>query len=167
MSSSFRSTGKNKTKVSPCKKYDYSIHAGLVVESYNLESLPDDLKTFLEESSFSQGYVALIHYDEYRGGITYANVETKYKEICKKENSEDIIARGYWKKGSALILEITHKSKPLELILTGCGNERPSVIKKHIRDGKYGNPVRFENKIKISYNPYIYKCQTKMTINKW
>lgn len=159
----------NKTKLA--SKRDQEIHTGLTVDDSIIEFLPEELQTFLKECSFSRAIVALLHCSEYSwqstdGGVTSSDVKSKYNILCRPENRENIICRGYWKKGEALILNITHKSKHYELILNGCKNERPMVIKRHIREGKYGKPVSFENKIHLPYQPYIFRRVSGMEISK-
>ena len=125
----------------------------------------------LNESTFSQAIVAFLHCGIVDGGysvnriIACIDVKSKYIFLCREENRENIVARGYWKNGSTIILDITHKSKHYELVLNG-SNERPMVIKQHIRQGKYGNSISFETKIHLPCQPYIYREKSGIDISK-
>lgn len=163
---------KTKEKKSAYNIKNRAIHAGLVVNDAVTELLPEELQILLRNCSFTQGVVALIHtsFDSYmnsNGEITHTLVEEKYNYLCRKENRDDnIISRGYWKKREALILDITYKSKNYELILNGCKNERPMIIKRHIREGKYGKSISFEKKIQLPCQLYIYRSVSGFEISK-
>lgn len=144
---------------------DQDIHTGLVVDASIVNLLPEHLQQFLKEIHFTQAIVAILHCSYDSDAITSKDIKSKYNYLCREENRENIIVRGYWKKGPALILNITHKSKTYELILNGC-NESPMVIKRHIREGKYGDSILFETKIHIPCTPYIYRQKSGINISK-
>ena len=151
-----------KTKGPAYASPDTTIHTGLCVRDGDwINQLPEKVRENMD--GFGNAIVALIHLEGWKGGITSKDVDMKYKSLCSPGKHENMFARGYWKKDSVTILDVTFKGKPLELIVVGHNNDSPMTVKRHIRAGRYGDKVPFDTKISVPCVPYIYKNKSKYT----